>query len=716
MENKNYWENPELEYNSQNNLFVSLVNYVKNHENIENVDCSRLNFSKKEIEQYIYSVRNENPYMMKLFKNGIDNEMVDEINNELRNSCHRNLKPGKIFSTENLLSLKNKTYNKKIENSSKNFEKDRPTAEEKFKKEFGNEEQELRENELEKQINGKNEKETQIKDKKEITEEKKQQKQKTSEKKETSSSKTEKTENKSSKDKGKVKDLKEKKEVLKEEAKKENKNSKEAENSEKTKNVNKISEKQDKSNEKEKPKNSGTLKDKKVNMKTVSDKKDVETKMNEKKSDSKEKSTLKKNNPKDVKNEEKKEKKSENEKTEKDVSKLKKNDIEISEKKSVKDNISDKKNISSNENSKNTNLSKENFDSKKDIKGNKSENLKNLNGIFNINKLNENTENSKNKNISLKNLFNHSENKTPENKSLKENVKSNQFEIDNNKSKKEIKKESDFFKENIVAQNIFGQKNQETSENKPSFINSDFSKENPKNNYLNDENKRSDFFKSNLDNENTSFKNLHNDNKNMSTFFVENPKTDPEVRKAEQIETIKREEKEKKEKDKPTALEEENIRINTKRMNNAKIIPNVTGNAVMYTGLAAISRAETINSLVSNGSKGVSDIKAAINNFKNAENKSKVIEFEDGKGGKGKIELDTLQTAETKKTGEGIFGEVKKASHVKFLNRTETKQIKNNVSELRTSTNENVIFKSKNIQSSEDKGVKVTETTIDKTR
>ena len=35
MENKNYWENPELEYNSQNNLFVSLVNYVKNHENIE---------------------------------------------------------------------------------------------------------------------------------------------------------------------------------------------------------------------------------------------------------------------------------------------------------------------------------------------------------------------------------------------------------------------------------------------------------------------------------------------------------------------------------------------------------------------------------------------------------------------------------------------------------------------------------------------------------
>ena len=280
----------------------------------------------------------------------------------------------------------------------------------------------------------------------------------------------------------------------------------------------------------------------------------------------------------------------------------------------------------------------------------------------------------------------------------------------------EIKKESDFFKENIVAQNIFGQKNQETSENKPSFINSDFSKENSKNNYLNDENKRSDFFKSNLDNENTSFKNLHNDNKNMSTFFVENPKTDPEVRKAEQIETIKREEKEKKEKDKPTALEEENIRINTKRMNNAKIIPNVTGNAVMYTGLAAISRAETINSLVSNGSKGVSDIKAAINNFKNAENKSRVIEFEDGKGGKGKIELDTSQTAETKKTGEGIFGEVKKASHVKFLNPTETKQIQNDMNELRTSKNEGVIFKTKNIQSSEKKEVKVTEKTIDKTR
>ena len=113
MENKNYWENPELEFNSQNNLFFSLVNYIKNHENIENVDCSRLNFSKKEIEQYIYSVRNENPYMIKLFKNGIDNEIIEEINNELRNSCHRNLKPGKIFSTENLLSLKNKIYNKK---------------------------------------------------------------------------------------------------------------------------------------------------------------------------------------------------------------------------------------------------------------------------------------------------------------------------------------------------------------------------------------------------------------------------------------------------------------------------------------------------------------------------------------------------------------------------------------------------------------------------
>lgn len=709
MENKNYWENPELEFNSQNNLFLSLVNYIKNHENIENVDCSRLNFSKKEIEQYIYSVRKENPYMMKLFKSGIDNEMADEINSELRNSCHRNLKPGKIFSTENLLSLKNKIYNKKIENSSKDFEKDKPTAEEKFKKEFGNEEQELRENELEKQINGKNE----IKDTKEIIEENKQQKQKTSEKKETSSSKTEKAENKSSKGKEKEKDLKEKKEVLKEEAKKENKNSKEVKNSEKTKNVNKISEKQDKSNEKEKPKNLETLKDKKENMKTVSDKKDAETKMNKKKSDNKEKSTLKKDNPKDVKNEEKK---SENEKTEKDVLKLKKNDIEISEKKSVKDNISDKKNILSNENPKNTNLSKENLDSKKDIKGNKSENLKNLNDISNINKLNKNIENSKNKNISLKNLFNHSENKTPENKSLEENVKSNQFEIDNNKSKKEIKKESDFFKENIVAQNIFGQKNQETSENKPSFINSDFLKENSKNNYLNDENKRSDFFKANLDNENTSFKNLHNDNKNMSTFFVENPKSDPETRKAEQIETIKREEKEKKEKDKPTALEEENIRINTKRMNNAKIIPNVTGNAVMYTGLAAISRAETINSLVSNGSKGVSDIKAAINNFKNAENKSKVIEFEDGKGGKGKIELDTSQTTETKKTGEGIFGEVKKASHVKFLNLDETKQIKNIVNELRTSTNENVIFKSKNIQTSKNKEVKVIEKTIDKIR
>ena len=85
MENKNYWENPELEFNSQNNLFFSLVNYIKNHENIENVDCSRLNFSKKEIEQYIYSVRNENPYMIKLFKNGIDNEIIEEINNELRN-------------------------------------------------------------------------------------------------------------------------------------------------------------------------------------------------------------------------------------------------------------------------------------------------------------------------------------------------------------------------------------------------------------------------------------------------------------------------------------------------------------------------------------------------------------------------------------------------------------------------------------------------------
>ena len=47
MENKNYWENSELEFNSQNNLFLSLVNYMKNHENIENVDCSRLNFSKK---------------------------------------------------------------------------------------------------------------------------------------------------------------------------------------------------------------------------------------------------------------------------------------------------------------------------------------------------------------------------------------------------------------------------------------------------------------------------------------------------------------------------------------------------------------------------------------------------------------------------------------------------------------------------------------------
>lgn len=713
MENKNYWENPELEFNSQNNLFFSLVNYIKNHENIENVDCSRLNFSKKEIEQYIYSVRNENPYMIKLFKNGIDNEIIEEINNELRNSCHRNLKPGKIFSTENLLSLKNKIYNKKIENSSKDFEKDKPTAEEKFKKEFGNEKQELRENELEKQINGENEKEIQIKDTKKIIEEKKQQKQKTSEKKETSSSKTE---NKSSKDKEKVKDLKEKKEVPKEEAKKENKNSKEAENSEKIKNVNKISENQDKSNEKEKPKNSETLKDKKENLKTVSNKKDTESKIKDEKSDNQEKSASKKDNSKDVKNEEKKEKKSENEKTEKDVSKLKKNDIEISEKKSVKDNISDKKNILSNENSKNTNLSKENLDSKKDIKGNKSENLKNLNGVSNINKLNENIENSKNKNISLKNLFNHSENKTPENKSLKENVKSNQFEIDNNKSKKEIKKESDFFKENIVAQNIFGQKNQETSENKPSFINSNLSKENSKNSYLNDENKRSDFFKANLDNENTSFKNLHNDNKNMSTFFVENPKSDPETRKAEQIETIKREEKEKKEKDKPTALEEENIRINTKRMNNAKIIPNVTGNAVMYTGLAAISRAETINSLVSNGSKGVSDIKAVINNFKNAENKSRVIEFEDVKGGKGKIELDTSPTVGTQKTGEEIFDKVKKASHIKILNLSETKQIKNDMNELRTSANENVVFKSKNIQSSKNKEVKVTEKTIDKTR
>ena len=716
MENKNYWENPELEFNSQNNLFFSLVNYIKNHENIENVDCSRLSFSKKEIEQYIYSVRNENPYMMKLFKNGIDNEMIEEINNELRNSCHRNLKPGKIFSTENLLSLKNKIYNKKIENSSKDFEKDKPTAEEKFKKEFGNEEQELREDELEKQINGENEKEIQTKDTKEIIEEKKQQKQKTSEKKETSPSKAEKSENKSSKNKEKEKDLKEKKEVLKEETKKENKNSKEAENSEKTKNVNKISEKQDKSNEKEKNKNSETLKDKKENLKTVSDKKDAETKTDEKKSDNKEKLTLKKDNPKDVKNEEKKEKKSENEKTEKDASKLKKNDIEISEKRSVKDNISDKKNILPNENSKNTNLSKENLDSKKEIKGNRSENSKNFNGISNINKLDENVENSKNKNISLKNLFNHSENKTPEKKSLKENVKSNQFEIDNNKSKKEIKKESDFFKENIVAQNIFGQKNQETSENKPSFINSDFSKENSKNNYLNDENKRSDFFKANLDNENTSFKNLHNESKNMSTFFAENPKSDPETRKAEQIETIKREEKEKKEKDKPTALEEENIRINTKRMNNAKIIPNVTGNAIMYTGLAAISRAETINYLVSTGSKGISDIKAAMTNLKNAENKSRVIEFEDGKGGKGKIELDTSPTAGTQKTREEIFDKVKKASHVKFLKLDETKQIKNNVNGLRTSTNENVIFKSKNIQSSEDKGVKVTEKTIDKTR
>ena len=103
-------------------------------------------------------------------------------------------------------------------------------------------------------------------------------------------------------------------------------------------------------------------------------------------------------------------------------------------------------------------------------------------------------------------------------------------------------------------------------------------------------------------------------------------------------------------------------------------------------------------------------------NFKNAENKSKVIEFEDGKGGKGKIELDTSQTAETKKTGEGIFGEVKKASHVKFLNLDETKQIKNIVNELRTSTNENVIFKSKNIQSSKNKEVKVTEKTIDEIR